>query len=179
MSTYIGTKDRTCVSPGKDSIEFSIAKVLEQVRFICGSYGQAFLKEADELDAYRHDLAVMLEYGDLKQVRLQLLDKDQKVIGEFCFEFSDHDRTTSFGRAVDFAKGIELLWITASEIRSNRFVITHNGKLRTYMPLLKIHWGDAKELEKLPGRAFSSAHASGRLLHLRCRRSLPNRSAHP
>lgn len=130
-------------------------KALHAFDFILKSFGrQPPWSGPKQLADYVHDLAVMLDHGDLQTASLELIAPDHAVLFRHRIEFRTADRPAG----VDAAGGIELPLIPAHKIATHRILVAPVRRLAEYAHRLRCRWTNAEHLPDRPGSRFTSEH---------------------
>jgi len=143
-------------------IELEISKAIEQLAFADRTYnlGAPIWPTADSKADWKHDLAIMRMYDDLKHVRLELIAADQTIPFQFIICFNGEPAIAASG---DVAKGVEVP-VLPSHVRSivtNKRVVIgncNNGKEAPYRHLLRKNWGAAANHARRSGDSYASSH---------------------
>lgn len=143
-------------------IELEISKAIEQLVFADQTYSLGapiWPTNASKAD-WKHDLAVMRMFGDLKDVALQFLAADRTVPWEYRISFNG---APTVERQIDFAKGMEIPVLSADlrvAVTDKRVVIGHHGKEAEYRHLLRKNWSPAAKHAKRKGDTYGSSHCA-------------------
>lgn len=136
--------------------DLAVQKTLHQIAFIERSYNLTVFNGNGRREAIQHDLAVMLHFGDLKRITLELVDAHKTILFQFAVNFNNvnhHDWSE------DSANGVELPMLDCSKIASHRLVVKHNRGCGEYQQYLKLSWGKADSLHSKATEAYESEHA--------------------
>jgi hypothetical protein len=150
---------RTTVNIPKH-IELEVSKAIEQLAFADRTYNlfTPIWPNNESKADWKHDLAVMRMYDDLKNIRLELLAADRTVPFEFKISFNG---VPTAGASADLAKGVEIPILPAAVrnlVTDKRIVIGHNGKEAQYRHLLRNNWRPAPNHAKRSGDTYGSSH---------------------
>ncbi len=140
----------------QESPRLEISKTVEQMDFVSRSYGLGIWPTPEVKSIWKHDLGLMRECLDLKQVRLELIGADRSIVFQLQMNFG---LSRQFPRR-DSARGVELPLIERSTIAAHRVLVDRLDKESHYRHLLKMNWSPAEKLPRRQGTAFDSDHAS-------------------
>ena len=136
-------------------IRLAVSKALRQMAFIERSYSLKALPS--DVDALAHDIGLMALHGDLKEISLELLDSQHKVL----FDFRVHFNGDQPGHVpLDSARGIEVPVMDIRRIAGARFVVQRRMRSLPYARLLRLAWSDAQTLDRVPSDTIDSEHAA-------------------
>jgi len=153
-STDTGTNQRPPVPKVTKQHHLAIDKVVRQFAFVERSYQADVLGDRDKL---KHDLALMLAYGDLNNVHLELLGTDRAILFQFTIRFNGEQAHCPL---IDPSQGIELPLIDRREVASTRLRVMRNGGEQEYRQHLLINWTKVDMLPRRPGDSYGSEHAA-------------------
>lgn len=141
-------------------IELEISKAIDQLAFADRTYdlGAPTWPTNESKADWKHDLAVMRMFGDLKDIRLELLATDRTVPFEFRISFNG---VSTGGASVDRARGVEIPVLPVAvraAVTDKRVVIGHCGKEAQYRHLLRKNWSPATSHAKRAGDTYRSSH---------------------
>lgn len=136
--------------------DLAVQKALHQIAFIERSYDLTVFNGNGRREAIQHDLAVMLHFGDLKRITLELLDADSTALFQFAVRFNDVDHGNW---RHDAATGVELPILDRRKVVGHRLLIKHNGGASKYQHHLKLSWGKADTLPSKATEVYKSEHA--------------------
>lgn len=131
-------------------------KTIHAFDFILRSLGRAtpWQSTQKKMDDYSHDLAVMLEHGDLNTASLELLAADRSVVYRHEIRFG----SANGQRSVDAAQGIELPLLPPDRIADHRLLVSPVRQIAQYRHRLRLSWSDADRLPERSGSRFASEH---------------------
>jgi hypothetical protein len=130
-------------------------KTISAFDFILKSLGRATpWQSPQKRDQYIHDLAVMLDHGDLKTASLELLAADRSVVYRHEVRFG----SANGQRSVDAAQGIELPLLPPDRIADHRLLVWPVRQITQYRHHLRLPWCDAEKLPERSGSRFASEH---------------------
>ena len=103
---------------------------------------------------YIHDLAVMLQHGDLQTASLELLAADRTVLYRHRIQYGP----ASGLRGKDAAQGTGVPLLPPERIAEHRLIVAPVRHIAAYRHELRLSWGDADKLQDRCGSGFDDEH---------------------
>lgn len=138
------------------AVRLAIDKIARQFDRFQSSYALKIWSSPKHRADVVHDLKIMLAYGDLKSVKLEVLAHDKSVLARFDYTFT---KGRDGKPTIDSARGIEIPLIPRQKVASHRLVVTRGGNESAYKHRLKSSWSTAAKLRDRSGSSFKSEHA--------------------
>lgn len=136
------------------------SKVVENIHFILRSYGVDNWSPEYKSDL-KHDIAVKLDYADIKRVSIELLAADNTILYAHHEEFQQAvAAAVSTNHPMDSARGLELPVIPRNMVQTYRLLTSGAAREREYRHLLRMNWSPAEKLQERAGAAFDGEHTS-------------------
>lgn len=137
------------------TVSTEISKAVEQMALMSRTYGLNHFKTRKEKDDWKHDLSVMRAHGDLKHLRLELLDAKDKVVAELTIQFQGAGQRC---RLADSGRGLEMPVLDRDSVAGSRLLIRQSGKEELYRHLLRMSWSPAGERARSRGSTYAGEH---------------------
>lgn len=133
-------------------------KTVRTFNFILRSLGFQPSNDCQRRQAdYAHDLAVMLDHGDLSRASIEFVARDRSVIYRHCVRFNQSSHDTG---GIDRARGVELPVLPRDQIADYRIIVAPASRRELYRAELRLKWGHAEGLTDRDGTRFESAHTA-------------------
>ncbi len=134
--------------------DHAVASLLEIVEHIAASYAVPLPWNPQQRAAYQHDLALMIDSGDLESAAFALLARDGRVLFRYCVQWPD-----------DPAQPPRLSWpelplLPVHTIARSQFRVIRRGHSAAYAHRLELNWSSTDPSPRRPGCEFSSAAGS-------------------